>query len=68
MRPGDFFAAAMRSATLLYGLSARTASTVGSAVKRATGTSCLSGYIGSRPRILSVSGMMEIEDRASSSV
>ena len=64
MVPGDFFAASTRSFTLLYGPSARTARTVGSAVNRAMGTSWFSWYMGSRPSTLSASGMIEIDESA----
>ena len=46
----------MKSASVFHGASARTANTVGSAVKRATGLSSAIWYIGARPRILSASG------------
>ena len=58
----------MNSSSVFQGESARTTSTVGSAVKRAMGLSWSIVYCGLRPRILSASGRIEIDDRLISSV
>ena len=58
----------MNSASVFHGASARTTSTVGSAVKRAIGLNWSSVNCGLRFRIWSASGRIEIDDRLSSSV
>ena len=58
----------MNSASVFHGASARTTSTVGSAVKRAIGLNWLSVKAGLRSNSLSASGRIEIDDSDSSSV
>ena len=64
MAPGRFFASSTKSFTVFHGASARTASTVGSAVKRAIGRSELKLYMGARPSSASASGITLYEDSA----
>ncbi len=59
---------AMNSARFFHGASARTTSTVGSAVKRAIGLKLASVKAGLRPSSLSASGRIEIDDSDSSTV
>lgn len=54
----------MNSCAVFQGLSARTTSTVGSAVKRAMGVNWDNWYIGSLPSNLSATGRMEMDDNA----
>src|SRR5262245_25618861 len=58
----------MNSRAVFHGLSARTTRTVGSADTRAIGANWSTVNAGGRPKILSASGMIEIEDSASSRV
>ena len=58
----------MNSLAVFHGLSARTTRTVGSAETRAIGANCSTVNAGGRPKILSASGMIEIEERARRSV
>jgi hypothetical protein len=58
----------MNSASVFHGASARTTSTVGSAVKRAIGLNWSSVKTGLRSSSLSASGRIEIEESESSTV
>ncbi len=59
----------MKSRAVFHGASARTTSTVGSAVKRAIGLKLVGRVnMGWRPRIVSASGSTVIDDSASSTV
>ena len=58
----------MNSLAVFHGLSARTTRMVGSAEISAIGANWSTVNAGGRSKILSASGMIEIEDSASSSV
>ena len=66
--PGFAFAASTKSLSVLYLLSARTTSTVGSAVTSATGAKSFSSYAGGLPLMRSDTGKMEMDDRLIRSV
>jgi hypothetical protein len=68
MAPGRFLASSTKSFTVFHGASARTASTVGSAVNRAIGRSEFKGYIWARPSTTSASGITVRDESDNSTV
>ena len=65
---GRLRASSMNSFAVFHGLSARTTRIVGSAEISAMGSNWSTVKAGGRPKSLSASGMIEIDDSASSSV
>ena len=62
--PGRLRTSLMKSASVFHGLSARTSSTVGSAVKRANGWNWFNWNVAARPLMRSEMGMVMMLGRA----